>query len=73
MRTKLLMFSRNPVRIARGAKDPRIALGQTAFGRYPRVVYVPDPEPDSVFIITAWELTGRPLAAYRNRRKKKHQ
>jgi len=34
---------------------------------------VRDPEPDSVFVITAWELTGKPLAAYRKRRKKKHQ
>ena len=56
-----------------GREGSRIALGQTASGRYLRVVYVPDPEPDSVFVITAWEITGKPLAAYRKRRKKKHQ
>jgi hypothetical protein len=37
------------------------------------VIYTVDPEPDSVFVITAYELTGAPLAAYRKRRKKKHQ
>jgi hypothetical protein len=31
------------------------------------VIYVPDPEPDSVFVITAYELVGKPLKAYRRR------
>jgi hypothetical protein len=48
-------------------------LGQTALGRFLRVIYVPDPEPDSVFVITAYELAGRPLAAFRRRRRKKQQ
>jgi hypothetical protein len=56
-----------------GRAGSRIALGQASSGRYLRVVYVADPEPDSVFVITAWELTGKPLTAYRKRRKKKHQ
>ena len=33
----------------------RIALGKTNEGRYLRVVYVPDPVPNSVFVITAYE------------------
>jgi hypothetical protein len=33
-----------------------------------RVIYVPDPEPDSIFVITAYELRGKPLIAYRRRR-----
>ena len=56
-----------------GREGSRIALGQTASGRYLRIVYIPDPEPDSVFVITAYEMTGKPLAAYRKRRKKKRQ
>jgi hypothetical protein len=56
-----------------GSGGSRIALGQTAAGRYLRVIYVPDPQPDSVFVITAYELAGKPLAAFRRRRKKKHQ
>ena len=56
-----------------GRESSRIALGQTTSGRYLRVIYVPDPEPDSVFVITAYELLGKPLAAYRRRRKKKRQ
>jgi len=56
-----------------GRDQSRIAIGQTAAGRYLRVVYVPDPEPNSVFVITAYEVTGKPLAAFRRRRKKKQQ
>jgi hypothetical protein len=54
-----------------GRDGAKVALGQTAAGRYLRVVYVPKPE--GVFVITACELTGKPLAAYRKRRRKKHQ
>ena len=32
---------------------------------------IPDPEPVSAFVITAYELTGKPLIAYRRRRKRK--
>jgi hypothetical protein len=56
-----------------GREGSRVALGRTESGRYLRVIYVPDPEPESVFVITAYELRGHPLAAYRRRRKKKHQ
>jgi hypothetical protein len=36
-----------------------------------RVIYVPDPEPQSVFVMTAYELSGRPLVAYRRRRRRR--
>ena len=56
-----------------GREGARIALGQTASGRYLRVIYVPDPEPDSVFVVTAYELTGKAPAGFRRRRRKKIQ
>ena len=54
-----------------GRERSRIAIGQTRAGRYLRVIYVPDPEPDSVFVITAYDLVGKPRVAYRRRRRKK--
>jgi hypothetical protein len=54
-----------------GTEGARIALGRAEAGRYLRVVYVPDPEPDSVFVITAYTLEGKPLTAYKRRRRKK--
>lgn len=56
-----------------GREGSRIALGQAASGRYLRIIYVPDPEPDSVFVITAYDLVGKSLVAFRRRRKKKQQ
>ena len=52
-----------------GKEGSRIAIGQTRAGRYVRVIYVPDSERDSVFAITAYELSGSPLKAYRRRRR----
>jgi hypothetical protein len=54
-----------------GREGSRVAIGQTRDRRYLRVIYVPDPEPESVFVITAYQLTGKPLMAYRRRRRKK--
>ncbi len=61
----------NPGEDRPGREGSRIAIGQTRDGRYLRVIYVPDPEPASVFVITAYELRGNPLTAYRRRRRRK--
>lgn len=63
----------NPGEDRPGREGSRIAIGKTRAGRYLRVIYVPDPEPDSVFVITAYELQGKPLTAYRRRRRRKGQ
>jgi len=54
-----------------GKGGSRVALGRTRAGRYLRVIYVPDPVPDSVFVITAYDLEGKPLKAYRRRQRKR--
>ena len=54
-----------------GADGSRIALGQTRSGRYLRVVYVPDPMPESVFVITAYELGPKAKRLLLRRRRKK--
>jgi len=53
-----------------GAEGSRVALGQTRAGRYLRVIYVPDPMPESVFVITAYDLGEKAKRALRRRRKK---
>ena len=53
-----------------GSEDSRVALGQTEAGRYLKVIYVPDPAPGSVFVITAYDLGQKTLKALRRRRKK---
>ena len=56
-----------------GKSNSRISIGQTKGGRYLRVIYVPDPEPDSVFVITAYELVAKPLKAYRRRSRRRQR
>lgn len=53
-----------------GNDGVRMAIGQTRGGRYLRVVYVHDADTNSIFVITAFELAGKPLAAYKRRRRK---
>ena len=54
-----------------GAEGSRVVIGQTEAGRVLRVIYVPDPEPRSVFVITAYDLRGKALSAYRRHRRKR--
>jgi hypothetical protein len=54
-----------------GCDVSRVAIGQSSSGRYIRVIYIL--EPQGCFVITAYELSGKALVAYRTRRKKKQQ
>ena len=63
----------NPGEDRPGRDGARIAIGQTSAGRFLRVIYLPDPQPSSVFVITAYEVTGKPLFAYRRRRRRKRK
>jgi hypothetical protein len=38
-----------------------------------RVIYVPGPELESVFVITAYELKGKPLSAFKRRMRRRQQ
>ncbi len=62
---------RNPGEDRPGKEGSRVVLGKTYAGRYLRVIYVPDDDPGSVFIITAYNLTGKPLTAFLRRRRGK--
>lgn len=54
-----------------GREGSRVALGQNQAGRYLRVIYVPDPLPDSVFVVTAYQLGPNALQALRRRRRRR--
>jgi hypothetical protein len=55
----------------RGGRKARVRFGQTWAGRYLKVIYVPDEERDSVFVITAYDLRGKALKAFRRRQRRK--
>ena len=61
----------NPAEDRPGKEGSRVALGRTSAGRFLRVIYVPDPKPNSAFVIAAYELKGKPLTAFRRRHRRK--
>jgi hypothetical protein len=65
------MFWRRRAKTGLVVKGPD-AIGQTSGGRYLRVTYVPEPDSDSAFVITAYELKGKPLLAYKRRMRRRH-
>jgi hypothetical protein len=62
---------RRPMEDRPGREGSRVAQGRTQAGRHLRVIYVPDPAPDSVFVITAYQLGPKALRALRRRRRRK--
>ena len=52
----------------RGRDDSRVCEGQTAGGRYLRIIYVPDDDGEGLFVITADPIQGRGRRAHRRRR-----
>jgi hypothetical protein len=56
-----------------GKRKSCIRFGQTSSGRYLKVVYVPDEERDSVFVITAYDFKGKALKAFRRRQRRKRK
>jgi len=56
-----------------GRDNSRHALGQTQTGRYLRVIFVPDEDSKSAFVVTAYDLQGKPLQAYRRRQRRRRK
>jgi hypothetical protein len=56
-----------------GRDNSRIRLGQTEAGRYLQLVYVPDADGDSAFVVTAYDLTPNAKRAFRRRQRRKNK
>jgi hypothetical protein len=70
---EVLQVLLKPGEVYRGDRNSRLKSGQTAAGRYIQVIYAPDPGGDSVFVITAYPLTGKARKAFRRRRRRKQR
>jgi hypothetical protein len=64
---------RNPGEERSGRGSSRVVIGATEAGRVLRIIYAPDPDPYTLFVITAYDLRGKPLAAYRRRQRRKRR
>jgi hypothetical protein len=58
-----------PMEDSPAREGARMAVGRAPSGRYARVIYVPDPQPDSAFVISAYELGPKAKHALRRRRR----
>jgi hypothetical protein len=52
-------------------RNAKARLGQTEAGRYLKVVYVPDEGGQSAFVVTAYELRGKALKAFRRAKRRR--
>ena len=61
----------------RGSVSPgqssRIAVGRTNTGRFLKVVYSSDKDGGGIFVITAYDLTGKALLAFRRRLRRRQR
>ncbi len=67
---EVLDILRGPSDHGPGRNGTRVAEGQTRHGRYLRIIYKQRRD-GSIFVITAYDLTGKARAAYRRRRREK--
>lgn len=61
----------HPLESRRARRDSWAVIGQTDAGRYLRIIIVPDRDRRGVFVVTAYDLTGKPLAALRRRQRRR--
>jgi hypothetical protein len=64
---------RSPFEDAKSRRRSRVAIGQTAGGRYLKVIYVPDEVGDGIFVVTAYDLRGKAFAVFRRRMRRRRQ
>jgi hypothetical protein len=55
----------------RASGNSRRKIGGTLAGRCLQVFYVPDEDPNSVFVVTAYEPQGKAKRAFRRRQRKR--
>jgi hypothetical protein len=54
-----------------GRDDSRVVIGRTRGGRVLKVICVVDDDGNGVFVVTAFDLRGKPLAAFKRRLRKR--
>ena len=68
--TEVAEVLRRPLENLPGKRNSRIMIGRTAAGRLLLVICVPDDDGDGIFVVTAYDLVGKPLKAHNRRMRK---
>lgn len=56
-----------------GAQHTRMKYGQTAAGRYLKVIYKENRQAQEIYVITAYELRGKTRKAFRRRQRRRQR
>ena len=56
-----------PIENLPGRRDSRVIIGRTRGGRLLKVICVPDDDGMGLFVVTAFDLKGNPLRAFKRR------
>ena len=64
---------RRPLENLPGERNSRILIGRTIAGRILKVICVPDDDGEGVFVVTAYDLVGKPLKAHNRRMRRRGQ
>ena len=62
---------RRPLEDLPGPRNSRIVIGRTTASRLLKVICVPDDDGAGVFVVTAYDLVGKPLRAHHRRMRKR--
>ncbi len=62
---------RRPLEDLPGPRNSRIKIGRTIAGRLLKVICVPDDDGAGIFVVTAYDLVGKPLKAHTRRMRKR--
>ncbi len=64
---------RRPLENLPGRRNSRIVIGRTQIGRLLKVICVPDATGPDIFVVTAFDLKGKPLIAFNRRMRHRGQ
>ena len=68
---EVMEILRRPLENLPGQRDSRIIIGRTLAGRALVVICVPDEDGDGIFVVTAYDLVGKPLKAHNRRMRRR--
>ena len=61
----------HPLENRPGTNNSRVIIGRTSAGRLLKVVIVEDKDGPGIFVVTAYDVVGKALAAFRRRMRKR--
>ena len=61
----------HPLENRPGTNDSRVIIGRTSAGRLLKVIIVEDKGGPGIFVVTAYDVVGKALAAFRRRMRKR--